>query len=208
VAFKDPKAAYAAQGLPQFPVGSLDELKEANLPPSMFPSCAEPQADGTVIGCQHWHECTMSYKGLPVEQGGGPRMHCWERIKGAEAGGGIVRNSQPCYYGVSQMETALSNGEALRIIANEGEDYEALTSIADPVPSDPLNRSVKLVKFTVPAFTRLVNNAKTAAQLLRADIMKKEQSRVRKETAANLLGVEAGVTPLDKRGAGGGKSSK
>jgi hypothetical protein len=208
VAYKDPKAALAAQGLPEFPVGTLDELKAANLPPSMFPSCAEPQADGTVVGCPYWNECTMSYKGKPSEDGGGPRNHCWERIKSAEAGGGVVRNTQPCFYGVSQMENSIGNGESLSVIADEGEEFEYLTYVLSPTPSDLTNREQKMVKATVVPFKRLANNEKTAAQVLRASIMQKEKERVGRENKATLLGVEAGVTPLDKRGPGSLRGGK
>jgi len=194
--------ALAAQGLPEWPVGTLDELKAANLPPKMFPSCSEPAADGTSIGCPFWYECTMSYKGLPADEGGGPRNHCWERIKGAEAGGGVVRNSQPCYWGISQQENALANGEVFRPIKDEGEEYEWLTFIAVPKPSDPTNRQQERVKFTVPPFQRLKDNKSTQAQVLRAEIMKQEQERIRNEQAARRLGLEGGVSHINKRSAG------
>ena len=91
---QDPSQAFAAQGIPNHPVGTLDELKSHNLPTRMFQSCSEPSNDATNAGCRLWHECTMSYKGLPVDEGGGPRAHCWERIKSPAQGGGNVRNCQ------------------------------------------------------------------------------------------------------------------
>lgn len=208
MARQDPKKALAAQGLPEYPIGTLDELKDANLPPSMFPSCAEPQADGTVVGCRKWHDCDMSYKGLHSKDGGGPRNHCWERIKSAANGGGVVRNCQPCYFGAGQaQDLARDNGEVLQVIANEGEDYEYLTFVAAPKASDPTYREQQIVKATVPAFKRPRENQKTKAQVLRASITQREQSRVRKEAAAEVLGISGGITPLDKRGTGSRKVS-
>jgi len=205
VAFKDPKAALAAQGLPEFPVGTLDELKEANLPPSMFPSCAEPQADGTVKGCQFWYGCSMSYKGLPAKEGGGPRNHCLQILKSAEHGGGVVRSVRPCYRIVGAEDIYRANGSILDIIAGEGETYEHLTYIAAPKPSDLTNREQDLVTKTVVPFPRPTDNKKTAAQVLRASIEKKERDRVRKEAAATAFGITEGITPIDKRGSRSGE---
>ena len=208
--FKDPKAALAAQGLPEFPVGTLDELKAANLPPSMFPSCAEPQLDGTVKGCPFWHGCFMSYKGLPSKEGGGPRNHCLEILKSPENGGGVVRSVRPCYRIVEKEDLYRANGAQLRVIADEGEEYERLTYISKPKPTDITYRDQELVKETVAKFPRPTENKKTAAQVLRAEIMQKERNRVRKESAAVAFGVPEGVTPLDKRSKGsrGGVAEK
>ena len=205
MAYKDPKAALAAQGLPENPIGTLDELKAANLPPSMFPSCAEPQADGTVKGCQHWYACSMSYKGLPSAEGGGPRNHCLQILKSAEHGGGVVRAVRPCYRIVAAEDIYRANGSMLDIIADEGGEYEHLTYISAPKPSDLTNREQTTVLKKVEPFPRPTDNKKTAAQVLRASIEKKERDRVRKEAAAATFGISEGVTPLDKRSARGGR---
>lgn len=208
--FEDPKAALAAQGLPEFPIGTLDELKAANLPPSMFPSCAEPQMDGTVKGCQFWHGCFMSYKGLSAKDGGGPRNHCLQILKSAENGGGIVRSVRPCYKIVAKEDEYRENGAQLEIIADEGESFERITFIAKPKPSDITNREQDTITDEVKPFVRLAENKKTAAQVMRANIFKKEKDRVRKEGAAQAFGLTEGVTPLDKRGKGsrGGVAEK
>ncbi len=203
--YKDPKAALAAQGLPEFPVGTLDELKAANLPPSMFPSCAEPQADGTVKGCEMWYACSMSYKGKHSSEGGGPRNHCEEVLKSAENGGGVVRRVRPCYKIVAKEDEYRENGAIVQIIADEGEDYEKLTYILKPKPTDLTNREQELVRETVAKFPRPTENKKTAAQVLRAGIVQKERERVRKEGTSQALGINEGVTPLDKRGQGSRK---
>lgn len=210
MAYKDPKAALAAQGLPEFPIGTLDELKDANLPPSLFPSCAEPQADGTVKGCQMWYACSMSYKGLPSGDGGGPRNHCLQILKSAENGGGVVRSVRPCYKIVANEDVYRENGAVLQVIADEGEDYERLTYISKPKPSDLTNREQELVKETVARFPRPTENKRTAAQVLRAGVVEKERERVRKEGPAAAFGINEGVTPLNKRGRGsrGGVSEK
>lgn len=204
----DWREALKVQGLPQTPIGAVDELKEKNLPLNLYASCAEPSADGTIRGCPLWHQCTMSYKGLTFAQGGGPRNHCWERLKSPTNGGGVVRNSQPCFWGIKQQEVVYENKDVLRVIANEGEEYETLTYILSPTVTDVFNREQKLVKFKVPAFPRPGQEKKIATQVLRADIVKKEQERVRNEAAAAQLGVTGGSTPLDRRSIGGGRGGK
>lgn len=202
MAYKDPKAAIAAQGLPEWPVGTIDELKAANLPPSMFPSCAEPQADGTVKGCSMWYACSMSYKGLPAAEGGGPRNHCLEILKSAENGGGVVRSVRPCYRIVANEDIMRENGAVIEVIADEGEDYERLTYIMKPKPTDLTNREQELVRETVAKFPRPTENKKTAAQVLRAGVVERERKRVRKEGASAAFGIDEGVTPLNKRSSG------
>ena len=215
MAKKDPLAAYKAQGMPTKPVGTLDELAAKNLPTRIFPSCAEPSADETVRGCDHWYECTMSYKGLPVKDGGGPRNHCWERIKNPGNGGGIVRNTQPCFWGVEQQELVVLNKEILRVIADEGEEYEMLTEIPDTTGTrtagaaggwDKWDRL--LVKTTVKPFVRLGQEQKLATHELRASIIERDQKKVNDERAAKLLGIAGNETPLDKRGRGGVEGTK
>jgi len=206
---KDPLEAYRAQGTPAEPVGTLDELIAHNLPTRIFPSCCEPSADETVRGCDHWYECTMSYRGLPAAEGGGPRNHAWERIKAPENGGGIVRNTQACYWGVAGQETAGFNKEILRPIADEGEEYEVLTSVPDEsMARDPKSGcfekwDMKLSKVTVTPFVRIGQDQKLAKHELRASIIQREKKKVSDERAAKLLGVPGNETPLDKRGRSG-----
>lgn len=208
----DPIQGFIAQGVPENPVGTPDELKEHKLPTKVFRSCSEPANDGSNIGCPFWYECTMSYKGLDSSEGGGPRNHCWERIKSAAQGGGIVRNVQPCYWGVSQQDIAAQNNEILRVIADEDENYEFLTTV--PVPDGGRDQNgfmkweKKLLKARVPGFERLGQQKKLAQHELRASIIQREQERSKNERAAKLLGVEASGEPLDKRGRGRSASSK
>lgn len=203
---KDPLEAYRAQGIPDHPVGTLDEVIAHKLPTKVFGACYEESPDGTIRGCEQWAECTMSYKGLTAKEGGGPRNHCWERIKSAGNGGGIVRNVQPCYWGVAQQENVMLNKEVLRVIADEGEEYEALTTVPDPAGGrDNLGFfkwDEKLLKFTVPPFERLGQQQKLARHELRASIIERDQKKVREDHAARTLGITGAETPLDKRGRG------
>lgn len=202
----DPALAFAAQGVPVDPVGTLDELAAHKLPTRVFRSCSEQAHDGSSIGCPHWHECIMSYKGLPLAEGGGPRAHCWERIKSPAQGGGIVRGAHPCYWGVAQQEAADENDEVLRVIADEDEEFEKLTIVPDPAGGRDAGGFVKwdqvLVKCIVPKFKRLGEEQKLAQHELRASIMAREQEKVRNERSAKLLGVQGAATPLDKRSRG------
>lgn len=211
---KNPLEAFRAQGLPPNPVGTLDELNAHKLPTRIFKACAEPSNDETIAGCPFWYDCDMSYKGLSAAEGGGPRNHCWERIKSAENGGGIVRNVQPCFSGVSQQEIAAQNGEVLRVIADEGEEWEELTTFPDE--KGPRNASgfekwdTKLRKRVVQPFVRIGQEQKLAAHELRASIMQREQARRRNEREAKNLGAEGNSEPLDKRerGSSQGKEKK
>src|SRR5262245_14291106 len=142
------------------PVGAMDELASHRLSARIYPSCHEPSVDGNVKGCPLWDECTMSYKGRPSNEGGGPRNHCWELMKGEAEGGAVVRNSQPCFYGVSRQELVRMKGGVLQVIANEGESYETETYIASPTATDPTNRELKPVRFTVPPFQRVGESKK------------------------------------------------
>ena len=210
----DPVQGYIAQGVPSTPVGTLDELKEHKLPTKAFSSCSEPSNDGSSKGCKHWYECTMSYKGLPVAEGGGPRAHCWEHIKGVAQGGGIVRVAAPCFVGVAQQDEVMQNEGVLRVIADEGEDYEILTTVPNPAGGvdqwGAKKWETKLVKAKVPAFPRLGEEKKLAQHELRASIISREQEKVRNERAAKSLGIQGNVEPLDKRGKRGmeGKAEK
>lgn len=203
----DPNQGFAAQGVSPDPVGTLDELEAHKLPTKMFRSCSEPSFDGSVQGCPFWHECTMSYKGLSLAEGGGPRNHCWERIKSPAQGGGIVRNVFPCFMGVSQQEVSVENKEVLRIIADEGEEYETLTTVPDLTKGVDQNGakvwSKQLVPMKVAPFKRLGQEEKLAQHELRAQIMQREKEKVRREREQKQLGVEGAGTPLDKRGRGG-----
>ena len=208
----DPAKGYIADGVPDHPVGTLDEIQSRKMPAKFFGTCSEPDIDGRSAGCPLFHECTMSYKGLPAAEGGGPRNHCWERIKDAANGGGIVRNVQPCYWGVAQQDTAHENGEVLRIIADEGEEYETLTEV--PIPTKGADQNgfkvweKQLVKATVPAFKRLGQEEKLARHELRASILQSEQEKRREQQQAKRLGVEADAPALDKQFRGGGKGAK
>ncbi len=205
----DPVQGFIAQGVPTDPVGTLDELKEHNLPTKAFKSCSQPANDGSSQGCPHWFECTMSYKGLPVAERGGPRAHGWEYIKGVSQGGGIVRLDAPCFWGVGKQDEAYQNEAVLRVIADEGDEIEVLTTVPDVTgPRDAAgfkDWATKLVKKKVAPFPRLGQEQKLAQHELRASIMQREQERLKNERAAKTFGLEGSGKPLDKRERRGGK---
>jgi len=215
----DPVAkAYIAEGVPDVPVGTLDELAANNLPNNVFHSCSQPSPDGgmTNKGCPLWHECRMSYKGRTLAEGGGPRNHCWERMKAPENGGGIVRNVLPCYFGVKEqpaiaVNTAMGMNEIFQPIHDEGEEYETLTTV--PVPEGgrdnggALVYEERLLKLKVPAFERIGQTKKLAKHELRASIIEREKRKVESEHVAKTLGIAGNDTPLDKRNHRGGERS-
>ena len=200
----DPVQGFIAQGVPSNPVGTLDELKDHKLPTKLFKSCSEPANDGTNIGCPFWYECSMSYRGLPLSEGGGPRTHAWEYIKGAGQGGGIVRYAAACFAGVSKQEETHQNDAVLRVIADEGEEYELLTTVPEPAGGRDQHGhfrwNTKLVAKVVPAFIRLGQEQKLAQHELRASILQREQEKLKNERAARNIGIQGSGEPLDKRG--------
>lgn len=212
MARQDPAKGFVTQEIPEHPVGTLDELKVKNLPARQFGACCEPAFDGSVRGCKLFATCDMSYKGLEAAEGGGPRNHAWQRVKSAANGGGIVRNVHPCFWGVGQQEVALENDEVLTPIADEGQEYERLTTVPDLTKGTnqfgALVYETVLLKETVPAFERLGTTKTMARHELRASIMSQEQKRVADAKKARLLGVHGAGEPLDKRGKGSGGGSK
>ena len=210
---QNPLEAFRAQGLPPNPVGTPDELAAHKMPTRIFKSCSEPSPDETNAGCPFWYECDMSYKGLPVAEGGGPRNHCWERIKSPENGGGIVRNVQACFWGVAQQDVAAENGEVLQPIADEGEPWEELTTHPDTKgPRDQFGFQkwvTDIVKHdAVQPFTRLGQEQKLAQHELRASIIQREQKRRKDAREAKKFGAEGSGEPLDKRGRRGTQGKK
>lgn len=213
----DPVAkAYIAEGVPETPVGTLDELAAHKLPQNVFHSCSEPSPDGiSNKGCPLWYECSMSYKGLTAAEGGGPRNHCWERMKAPENGGGIVRNVQPCFAGVREQEaiavnSAMGMKELFQPIHDEGEEYEMLTTVPVPEGGRDNNGALvyeeRLLKLKVQPFERLGVTKKLAKHELRSSIVEREKKKVENERAAKALNIPGNDIPLDKRGKRGSGS--
>lgn len=199
----DPKRGFIAQGVPENPIGTVDELEALRMPVDVFPSCAPESIHRGVKGCPCEHLCTMDYKGKSFAEGGGPRNHGWENIKSAGQGGNVVRGMHPCFWGVAQQESMKENGSILRPIADEGEEIEILTGTLSPIPSDPFHREDKLVKLKIEPFKRPGENQKIAQNLLRATIAKDEEARLANERTGELLGVPGATTPLNLRRRGG-----
>jgi hypothetical protein len=214
VAAKNPFEAFKAQGIPTTPVGTLDELIAHKMPTSLFQSCAEPSPDGTIKGCDQWYECTMSYKGLPVAEGGGPRNHCWERVKSAGNGSGVVRNIQPCFWGVAQQENTMLNKESLEPIADEGQPWEELTTVPDKTsPRDGVlgytKYDTKLIPHeAVTPFVRLGQEQKLAKHELLASIIERRRKGQREAHNAKVVGLPGNEAALDKRGRRGSEGTK
>lgn len=195
--------ALLAQNMPQNAVGTLDEVMEKKLPTRIFPSCHEGSPDGSIRPCPLFEICDMSYKGLTLAEGGGPRNHAWERMKSPKNGGGIVTNVHPCYWGVAQQKDAADNDEILRPVADEGEEYEMLTTVPDPAGgkdnSGCFKWDKKVLKLRVEAFKRLGQEERMIEHEQRARIIERERKRIAAEREAKLVGLKANAPALDKR---------
>lgn len=202
------------ENLPSMPIGAKDEAESFGLDPAVYPTCSRPQP-GVNRGCPHYFMCPMSYKGKPLEDGGGPRRHAFEV---AMPGRPIRRQDDECYGFIPKIQDIEGNKGAVRVIADEGEFYEKVEGIyvktfVDPetdkttkVPAKEgeyhyanVAREDMLVKKPVVPFTRIAENKDIAVDLVTASVVAKEQERIRGEAFPTALGVEVGSSPLDKR---------
>lgn len=200
--------------VPSHPVGAKDEVESLGLNSAVFSTCSRPQ-QGINRGCLNYFNCPMSYKGLGIGEGGGPRRHAYEI---AMPGKPIRRVEDECYNFVPRIQDIEGNRGAVRIIADEGETYEKVEGIYVKTFVDPDTDTTKkvpakegeyhypnvaredmLVTKTVHPFPRTVENKEIAVDLVTASVVAKEQERIRGEAFPTALGVEVGGTPLDKR---------
>lgn len=216
-------AGYGANGLsvngevPQFPIGTIDELEAMGLDVASYPSCSRPNRMAGVKGCDHFSICPFSYKGKSFAEGGGPHRHAWEYAKGPKLDNKIVRVEGECYSLAGRIQDIEENKGAVNIIANENETYEKLEGVACKSVKD-VNGKVKkvvadatelnmpgvkrddlLVTHTVKPFPRPDENQSIAQDMFAAKIYQREMERKRDESFGKALAIPGAATPVDKR---------
>lgn len=217
---------YRKNGIPEHvpahPVGTKDELEELGLDPAVFSSCSKP-VRGVNRGCEFFGVCPLSYKGKTFAEGGGPRRHGFEV---AMPGKPIRRWESECYTMVPRISDIEDNRGAVRVIADEGETYERIEGVYIKTFIDPetdaqvrtiaregeyhypnVQRGDLLVEKEIRPFERPSENQELATDLITANVVAKEQERIRGEAFPAALGIEVGGTPLDKRNRRGRKSA-
>lgn len=187
------------------PVGTLAEAMAENLDPAAYATCSRPNKVTGNIGCPWFDKCRVSAKGES-----GPRNYGVEIMKGRVQGGGFVRFKTDCMWIADHAEGYEKNGGVVKVIANEGEEFERISGImvrndtGDPTfDKDPMgHREVRRVKEKVPPYPRPGQNQALLVDMLRAEAIEAEKERRHDENVAVRYGLENAVTPLDKRSSG------
>lgn len=207
--------------VPENPVGTQDEAESLGLEVAHYPTCSKP-VRGVNRGCELFGVCPMSYKGKTLSEGGGPRRHAFEIVMPGQP---IRRFDSECFRAVRKITDIEGNKGAIRIIADEGETYEKVEGVYIKTYYDPensqtikvpaadgeqylpnVNRGDMLVQKDVVPFVRAAENQEIATDIVTAQVVAKEQERIRGEAFTVALGVEVGREPLDKRNRRGRKS--
>lgn len=177
-----------------FPVGTPDELRRHGLDPAEFGSCAPRDVANGVIGCHAYAVC-------PLRKELGVRRFGIRVIKSAAKGGGIKKFDGECYTAVllANQAKADQSGDLVEIIANEGEEYEAIQS--EPV-KNALGQVVayesKTVTVKVKPFPRIGENKELLQHAVAgAERVKhaKKKDEERKQVAMAENALTTGDTP-------------
>lgn len=194
------------------PIGTPEEAEKDGLDVTQYATCAKPNRITGVVGCEWFHKCIVSAKGVS-----GPRNYGVEIIKGASQGGGFVKVTRNCMWIADHEPDVVRNGGAMKVIANEGETFEKIDTIAinsatgQPThQKDPQAIRKKLrVKETVKPYPRPGENPALLTDVLRAESIEAEKERRSDDATARAYGLGHTIPPIDKRpsGSDGGRKS-
>jgi len=187
------------------PVGTIPEAEREGLDPAAYATCARPNRATGVVGCPWFDRCRVSAKGQA-----GPKNYGIEIVKGAVQGGGFVKMAASCMWIADHAEGYEKNGGVIKVIAEEGEEYEHVTHIAvNAVTNEPTHqkdmqavRVQRRVKTKVPRFPRPGENPALLTDVLRAESIEAEKERRHDEQKARAYGLADTIPPIDKRSAG------
>lgn len=190
------------------PVGTLAELEEQGLDPTVYASCSRPNPVTQVQGCPYFGKCRVSARGVS-----GPRNYGIRVIKGRAQGGGMVNTMVDCMWLADHVHDIEANGGSVKVIAEEGQEFEKVTRIAvsnqtGEVEKNKWNKDVhredRRIKVLVKPWPRPNENRELLQDVLRAEVSQEERERRSDEGYARNLGLEGTIAPLDKRGGTGG----
>lgn len=193
------------------PIGSIEEAERENLDVSTYPTCARPNQNRGIRGCDWFDRCVVSAKGK-----NGPRNYGVEIVKGVSQGGGFHRMCTNCMWIAEHASDYPKNGSALKVVASEGETFEQVTSIAvDALTGEPCKqkhpnavREKRRVPVKVEAYPRPGQNVSLLTDVLRAESIEAEKERLADEAKARAYGLEQSLPAIDERPAGSGKGRK
>ena len=187
------------------PVGTIEEAEREGLDPTVYATCAKPNKQTGIVGCQFYESCRVSAKGQS-----GPKCYGIEIIQGPAMGGTMTRNAVDCMWIASQVDNIEDNKGSIRVIAEEGETFDKVASVlidntTNEVSTNPFNanarREERVVPFKVPTWPRPGQNKLLLHDMLRAETMKQEKERRANENLTRNLGLGETIAPLDKRDA-------
>src|SRR5512143_2710702 len=105
------------------PVGSIAEAEAHNLDPAVYATCSKPA--NMRVGCS-WHgKCRVSARGVD-----GPHNYGVEVMHGPSQDGGFARFKTECMWIADHIADIERNGGSLRVVANEGEEFETVSTVA------------------------------------------------------------------------------
>ncbi len=177
------------------PIGTLEEIQKEGLDPRVVPCCHKRvvTADGVqVLGCW-WlthKRCKLAIRGVS-----GPRRFGTEVIEGKALGGHLIRGVHDCFAIADAKENVEENGGALRIVAEEGEEIDIITTSPDGSVPDAVNPVVgsmnpQRVRVRVKPFPRPGNNPSIAEELLKAEVRIQEEGRARDQQTKKNIGTK------------------
>lgn len=109
------------------PVGSLQELKDLEVPTRNIASCSEPEGNKNA-GCPVWKYCDRAYRGTR------PQM---EVVRKVNRKGQVRVYEAPCFDTVLKESSALENRELYDVIGHEGDEYTYKGSVKLHEKRDP-----------------------------------------------------------------------
>ena len=187
------------------PVGTVQEAEAEGLDVTAYATCCKPNPVTGVVGCEWFHKCRVSAKGVS-----GPRNYGLEIMKGKVQGGGFVRIATNCMWIADHADNFEKNGGAVKVIANEGEKFDQVMGIAiNSATKQPTHqkdpqaiRRRQRVTTEVPPYPRPGQNPALLTDVLRAESIEAEKERRSDEATARAYGLEGTIPAIDKRDAG------
>jgi hypothetical protein len=187
------------------PVGSVAEAEAENLDPAVYATCSRPNPTSGNVGCAWYHKCKVSAKGQS-----GPRNYGVEIIKGKHQGGGFLKAAANCMWIADRYENYVRNGGALKVIAEEGQEFERVSGVlvnkltGEPTVQGDMNakRRVMRVKEKVQPYPRPGDNMALLTDILRAESIEAEKEQRDNDARAEAYGLGHTIPPIDQRSAG------
>lgn len=128
VAVFDPLSNNTSRGLGihHLPVGTLKEIRDANLDPDLV-ACCHSRVEGEVRGCPVWKTCQFNRRDRGGFKGQGPHNVGYYLKTSRSDGGRQKEDFIPCYGFVLALQARMLAGRAAK---DRGEDHEKIRIVA------------------------------------------------------------------------------